>query len=170
MRQDHGRPGLLLILVMIASLWTVQGLALATPAGAVMPPEVYRAARIQANHHVQITITDRDIPWITPGLCHIHGRIETVFRTIESTDGIPMLSPGMPLVLTVDCKRRSDKPLPGGTLWSLVSAIKNAKVVEAYLTGDSLETLAVAVWQYALLPEATDAPTCTPDTALPACW
>ncbi len=151
-------------------LLALQALVLAAPAGAVLPPEVYRAARIQANHHVQITVTDRDIPWITPGLCRIHGTVKTVFRTTADATGTPLLTPGTPLTLTVDCLRRGDKPLPGGTLWSLVGAIKGAEVVEAYLTGDSLDTLAVAVWQYILLPGATDAPACTPDTGLPTCW
>ena len=153
-----------------AGLWLVQATALATSASAVMPPEAYRAARIQANHHVQITITDRDIPWITPGLCTIHGTVDRVFRTTTTPDGAPLLTPGMPLALTVDCLRRGDKPLPSGTLWSLVSAIKNAKVMEAYVTGDSLDALAVAAWQYTWLPEVTDAPICTPDTTLPTCW
>lgn len=160
------RPGM----AVAAGLLALQALALAAPAGAVMPPEVYRAARIQANHHVQVTITDRDIPWITPGLCRIHGTVETVFRTTADATGAPVLRPGTPMTVAVDCVRQGDKPLPSGTLWSLVSAIKNAKVLETYLTGDSVDTLAVAAWQYVLLPGATAAPACTPDTALPTCW
>jgi len=130
----------------------------AASAWAVLPPSVYLEARQKADHHVQVAITDVDVPRITPGRCKIEGVAATVFRSKNE-----ILKKGREVSFTVDCLRPGDEPMAGGTLWGSASDLKSARFIEAYLSGAGPKRFAVAGWQYVIIPVPTNVPACPPD-------
>lgn len=137
----------------------------AASAWAVLPPSVYLQARQKAEHHVQIAVTNVDVPWKTPGLCQIEGLVATVFRSKGE-----ILEKGREVAFKVDCLKPGDEPMVGGTLWGNASDLKSARFIEAYLSGAGPERFSVSGWQYVIIPVPTNVPACPPDKPGLTCW
>ncbi len=135
------------------------------PAMGVLPPQLYAQARVDAAHHVQVSVSRMTPPRETPGVCRVQGRVVTVFR---SRGGV--LSPGAPVSFGVDCLAPGDDPGVGGTLWQGVESLKNARFIEAYLNGDVPPGLSVARWQYSIITAPTAEPVCPEDKPGLTCW
>jgi hypothetical protein len=107
-------------------------------ADALMPPQVYQRARMDAPYHVQVAIERMRAPSATPGICRVTGKIVGIFR---DTPG--KLRVGMPVRLAVSCVQKGDRIPLGGTLWKQLDALKRARYIEAFLTAD----MGIALWQ-----------------------
>lgn len=140
-------------------------LSIGMPAEAVLPPEQYRQARIDAAHHVQVAVTGMEPPETTPGVCRIRGWVVKVFR---SRNGL--LSPSVPVTFTVDCLNPGDMPGVGATLWEGVQSLKEAKFIEAYLNGSERQAMSVARWQYLIIPSPSAEQACPADKPGMTCW
>lgn len=140
-------------------------LLFAATADAVMPPEVYRQARRDAAHHVQVEITKATVPDRTPGECRLEGTVVKVFRSRGD-----VLAAGTPVAFTLSCLRPGDEPMLGGTLWGSADSLRAARFVEAYFDGADAGALHVARWQYMLIDAPTDTPRCTADSPGLTCW
>jgi hypothetical protein len=99
-----------------------------TQAEALMPPWVYRDARANAPYHVQIAVSRVMEPAQTPGACAVAGDVVEAFR--DATGKLPK---GTPVSFPVSCMRPGDKVPIGGTMWTTVENLKQARFVEVYL-------------------------------------
>jgi hypothetical protein len=122
-------------------------------AAAVLPPEVYVAARREADEHLQMRIEEvGSPPWYSDhGSCRVAGEVVRVFRGERA--------PGDRLAIDVDCAKPHARLPAGPALWTSWRAIEEAGYIEAYLD----ETGAVAAWQTMLLSEPSDEPACAID-------
>lgn len=120
---------------------------------AVLPPEVYAQARVDAPHHVQIRIARVvALPWYQDhGACEVRGEVVRVFKGD--------LEDGDELRLKVDCAKPRARLPAGPQLWTSWRALEEARVIEAYLD----QNRAVASWQTTLLSEPSDEPACPED-------
>ncbi len=125
---------------------------LATGAFAVMPPEVYQKARMEAPLHVQVAISDVAVPEATPSACIVSGKIVRIFR-----DTAGVLSLGDPVEFPVSCSRAGDRVPIGGVLWTNADALAEARFIEAYLiqSGPSFD---VALYQSRIIAAPSEAP------------
>jgi hypothetical protein len=123
---------------------------IAVAAAAVLPPEVYTAARREAAEHLQLRIEDvGSPPWYADhGACRVAGEVVRVFRGAHA--------PGDRLAIDVDCAKPRARLPDGPTLWTSWRALEDAGYIEAYLD----ERGSVAAWQTMLLAEPSDEPAC----------
>ena len=124
-------------------------LAATSVAHALMPPHVYQRAREEAPYHVQVAIERVKEPSVSPGACRLDGKIVRIFR-----DTAKDLRDGAPVTLFVSCMRGGDRIAPGGTLWTNLDALKQARFLEAYLNAERM----IALWQSRIIAAPSDAP------------
>lgn len=134
------------------------GLLIGFSAHAVLPPELYRDARREADHHVQVAVSDVAVPSKTPGSCTVTGTVVTIFRSAGA-----VLAVGTKLRFDVACARTDDDVPVGGTLWQNVWHLERARFIEAYLMGDAPPDVWVARWQSTTIPEPSKEPHCPVD-------
>ncbi len=125
---------------------------LATGAHAVMPPEVYQKARVDAPLHVQVAISDVALPEATPSSCIVSGKVVRIFR-----DTAGALSVGDKVAFPVSCSRAGDRVPIGGVLWTNADALAGARFIEAYLTGPA-PSFDVALYQSQIIEEPSESP------------
>lgn len=146
-----------------AAAAAVAGLVLAaggipSAAAPLFPPRAYRDARLKSEFHIQIAVDHVRVPSKTPGMCTVVGKIERVFRGNVAV--------GTPIELDLDCKKKDETVLPGQTLWSDVDTLSAAKHIEAFVNPGPYG-FQHALWQYAVIPAATDKPTIDLETGVP---
>ncbi len=141
------RPAFLLTAALLASA------ACAGQAFAVLAPEYYEQARRSAANHVQIDIEDVDEPGGGMGDCVVTGKVAKVFRGD--------LMPGAEIAFSVACYDYGDMPV-GGTLWTDMDALSDAKVLEAFMTAGPKPRILLD--QVEIVPEARDRPYCDDDS------
>lgn len=90
-------------------------------AWAMMAPIYYTRARLNAAHHVQLEISERDGGRLT-------GRVVSVFRG--------PLQKGALLTLHVSVRDENAPPIVGGTIWTDSQSLARARYLEAFLDGD----------------------------------
>jgi hypothetical protein len=108
------------------------GLALlvaATHVHAALAPEWYRKARAEADVHVQVAVTRVEPPSPSPGACHVEGTIAAIFRDAPGT-----LEVGAPISFPVSCMQAGDHVPVGGTIWTQIEDLQQARYIEAYLS------------------------------------
>jgi hypothetical protein len=126
-------------------------------AHAIMPPDVYRNSRINADHHVQITVTQVTPPLNTDqGKCTVQGEVARVFKG--------NLKIGASVNLTLSCEEaalgRAAIPTPrmvGGALYTPTSTVQRARFLEAFITGSPPD---IVNDQAVILPALTAQPRC----------
>lgn len=119
---------------------------------AVMPPWVYEEARDKAMFHVQVKILKVTAPAQTPGECAVEGEVVQIFRDTPGT-----LKQGTVLTFTVSCSKPGDPVIVGGTLWTNLDSLMQAKYLEAFLNG-SEHGYGVALWQSFIIAAPTAQP------------
>lgn len=140
----------------LAGLIAVAG---ALPAAAqTFPQRAYRDARLKSEYHVQIAIEQVRAPAATPGICAVVGKIERVFRGNVAL--------GTPIELEIDCKKDADVVPAGQTLWTDIDKLATAKHMEAFINRGPYG-FQHSLWQFALIPEATDKATIDPRVGVP---
>ena len=141
--------------VLVAILATVlSAVAGALPAAAQgFPPRAFRDARLKSEFHIQIAVDQVRVIDKTPGLCAVVGRIERVFRGNVAV--------GTPITLDIDCKKDSETVRPGQIIWTDLDKLMAAKHIEAFVNRGPFG-FQHSLWQFAILPEATDKPTIEP--------
>jgi hypothetical protein len=113
----------------------------------VLPPEAYQAARDAAQAHVQVTVTEVEVPGTTPGECRVQGEVAHVFW-----DHTSQLEVGTPVSFLVSCSREGDAIPAGPVLWQNVDALGAAEVLDVHLNQEG-EDFQVALWQTEIVPE-----------------
>lgn len=118
-------------------------LLVATAAGAhaLLAPEYYRKARVEAPYHVQVAIARVVPPASGAGACVVEGTIAKIFRDAPSK-----LTHGMSISFPVACHLPGEMVPIGGTIWTDTEVLLHAKYIEVYLVADGAgyET---ALWQ-----------------------
>lgn len=137
----------------------------AAPAGAVLPPEVYRAARMEARYHVQVAVESVAQPARSPGPCTVSGRVVRLFRGAAGE-----LAFGTPVRFEVSCRRPGDEIPAGPVLWTDAEALARARYLEVYLNGAAPGDLSVARWQSLIIPGPTTEPQCPAEAPGLTCW
>lgn len=102
--------------------------SIATPAAAMLPPEVYQKARDEAAHVVVFDVTHVGVPVEVQGGCNVEGK---VLRD-ERGD----LKPGDPIRISVPCRTPLATPMPGPTIWQDMEALQRSAHGKAYLDAD----------------------------------
>ncbi len=126
-------------------------IAIAGARGA-LPPYVYEEARRNAPYHLQVAISDVAPPAETPGYCRVTGKIVTLFR-----DRTGKFALGQTIEFLLACMRKSDEPLIGGTIYTYLDSLAQAKYIEAYLTEQD-RRLEVARSQSLIIEAPSSAP------------
>ncbi|BBK45433.1 hypothetical protein STVA_54530 [Allostella vacuolata] len=140
-----------LVIVALAVLAAIAGALPAMAQG--FPPRVYRDARLKSEFHLQIAIERVRVPSPTPGICIVNGKIVRVFRGNVALD--------TPIELELDCKKESDVVRPGQTLWTDADKLAAGHYLEAFVNRGPYG-FQHSLWQFAIIPEATDRPTIEP--------
>ena len=118
-------------------------------ASAVLAPEFYEEARRSAASHVQIEIEDLSGPSGGMGDCRVTGKIARVFKGD--------LVPGARLDFTISCYDYGSIP-DSPTLWTDYDALKEARYVEAFMTGGRMPRITLD--QVEIILEPRDQPYC----------
>ncbi|MFP2929376.1 hypothetical protein ACLESO_30100 [Pyxidicoccus sp. 3LG] len=117
-----------------------------------LPAYEYARAAVDAALHVQVEIERVELPPGTSGEAVVVGRVARVFR------GAPELLSSR-ISFEVSCLREDDDDAPpGGTRWTHVEDLKQAKVIETYLDRDDQGRFHVPLWQSFIINEVTDTP------------
>jgi hypothetical protein len=127
-------------------------LLLTTSARALMAPEFYRQARVDAPFHVQVAIDKVTPPAAGPGSCKVEGKVAEVFR--DAGNKVPG---GTPVSFSVACRREGEQVPIGGAKWTDTAALTSAKYIEVYLT-PGVDGYAVAMWNSKLIDAPSKAP------------
>lgn len=148
------------VLVTLASALCLFGVA-AHAAHAALPPEALKAARENADHHLQFRVTHViGLPfWRGRGNCQVTGEVTRVFRG--------PVEPGTYFLIRFPCHQWGMVPA-GPTIWTNAASLRNADRIEAFLNGPA-DDLRLARDQYGFLSgDATsDQPACTVDDGCP---
>lgn len=121
------------------------------------PPPNY-AIRLTATYHLQLTVTDVQVPEFLPGICRISGTVANVFRSPAG-----MVSDGDEIEVLSEC----DVAGPEGDTGALADAdeLSNARHIEMYLNPGAEAAYELAGEQYMVIKAPTPEPLCETDKA-----
>lgn len=126
-------------------------------AQAMMPPWVYEKARNEAPYHIQVAVEGVKVPSKTPGDCEVSGKIVSIFRDTPGN-----LADDEEITFPVACIRAGDEALIGGTIWTDVKELLDARYIEVYLV-DEEDGFNTALWQSQIIDEPSSTPQFRPE-------
>lgn len=140
-----------------ARIGFVFGIALFVTSASAAPPPNY-AIRLMATYHIQLTLSEVDVPDLLPGMCRVSGTVANVFRSPAG-----LVSEGDEIVVLSEC----DVADPEGNTGARADAdeLSNARHIEMYLNPGSETAYELAGEQYMVIKSPTPEPLCETDKA-----